>query len=382
LPDGGNITINASTDGIAKGELLCQIDSNTSQKFFNKPELASVGTDSAEFNRDSGAYLSDGTLVAEDQPRYEGAGILVEPGTTNLIPLEKQKFEGWIAHQDAVVTLTQGIAVPEWGATDATRIQTSGGAHLIKYFFSVEAPPAGALRAEQIYIKNTGTTTVQIFSNLGSIRVNILPGESKLVKMENIIGNGTTQLHFQFRAPDAADSLDFIAWRPMAEAKPYCTSWTDGIRAPETLSVPGLPTVEGEIEVDVEVTPQSKRQVIGEYPMLVYIERSIGGSGLAVSHAATSALFCLETKNDAGETSPIYFADSLIPNGLRHLRIKITSDFVTLYCDGVPIAQIGNGTPETKPKLPSGWGRIWLGSSATGTNHADASFGNLRMVVA
>ncbi len=336
----------------------------------------------AQFTRSSPAYLSDGTLVAANQPRYEGAGVRIEQGTTNLIPLAKQKFEGWTVYQGAVVTLTQDVAVPEWGAVDATRIQTSGGSSIIKYYYSIEMPPAGAMRSEQVWVKNIGNDSVRVSSNVGRIKDTVLPGESRLVKLEKIIGTGTESLQIEFYATDAANSLDFIAWRPQAEAKAYCTSWTDSTRAPETLSVPGLPTVEGEIEVTVDVTDKCKRQVAGEIPILIYIERSIGGWGLAVLHTATSALFCLETRNDAGETSMIYFSDSLIPNGLRHLRIKITSDFVTLYCDGAPIAQIGGGTPETKPKLPSAWGRIYLGSSATGTNHADASFGNLRMVVA
>jgi hypothetical protein len=330
----------------------------------------------AQFTRASEAYLSDGTLVAANQPRYTGAGVRVEPGTTNLIPLAKQKFEGWAAYQGAVVTLTQGIAVPEWGATDATRIQTSGGTDALKYLLNVETPPAGALRAEQIYIKNTGTTTVQTYPSLQGIRVDILPGESKLVKMENIIGNGSSLLQFQFLALDVADSLDFIAWRPMVEAKPYCTSWTDGTRAPETLSVPVLFEREGEVEFNVDVNDACKRQATGEYPRLLHMTRANGNRGLTLHHSQIAAAYQLRTDDDTGANTSVDFADSLIPNGTRTLKISITTSAVILYCDGVEIARIDN------PALPSAWGRIWLGSSATGTNHADASFGNLRLEVA
>jgi hypothetical protein len=375
LPDGGNITINASTDGIAKGELLCQIDSNTSQKFFNKPELASVEADSAEFNRDSGAYLSDGTLVAANQPRYEGAGVRVEPGTTNLIPLNRQKFVGWAwgTYEGSEATLTQDVVVPEWGAIDATRIQTSGGSSVLKYYHAnIEIPPAGAMRSEQVWVKNIGDKAVVVHSNCGRFS-EVQPGESRLVKFENIIGVGNSTLQMQFRALDAADSLDFIAWRPMVEAKPYCTSWTDGTRAPETLSVPGLPTVEGEIEFTVEVTPQSKRQVAGETPRLLTMMNAPSDYyGLVLHHAPDGATFGLQTRGDDGQVTSKWFSDYLIPNGLRHLRIKITLAAVILYCGDTEIARIDN------PALPSAWGRIWLGSSSTGTNHADASFGDLK----
>ena len=148
------------------------------------------------------------------------AGVLIEEGTTNLIPLAKQNFEGWTAYQGAVVTLTQNVAVPEWGATDATRIQTSGGTSVAKYLFNVGVVPAGELRAERVWGKNTGDKTVKVFANFSDIAADVLPGESKLVKLENIIGNDVNNLQISFRTLTIADSLDFIAWRPMAEQKP------------------------------------------------------------------------------------------------------------------------------------------------------------------
>ncbi len=299
------------------------------------------------------------------------AGVMVEPGTSNLIPLNRQKFERWTAHGGAVVTLTQGIAVPEWGAVDATRIQTSGGTGVIKCAETFGRPQAVAI---QIYIKNIGTTTVQIYPNMGGM-VDILPGESRLVKLENL-GNGVTLLWIQFRALDVADSLDFIAWRPQAEPKPFCTSWTDGTRAPETLSVPGLPTVEGEIEFTAEITDKCKRQVAGETPALIIMARADGGTGLQLMHADNAATYELATFDDTEATTAVTFADSLIPNGTRTLKISITTSAVILYCDGVEIARIDN------PKLPSAWGRIWLGSSADRANHADAMFGGIKMMAA
>ena len=330
----------------------------------------------AQFIRASEAYKSDGTLVASGVPRYEGAGVRIEEGTSNLIPLAKQKFEGWMTYQGAVVTLTQNVAVPEWGATDATRIQTSGGTSVAKYLFNVGVVPAGELRAERVWVKNTGDKTVKVFANFSDIAADVLPGESKLVKLENIIGNDVNNLQISFRTLTIADSLDFIAWRPQAETKTLATSWTDGTRLPESLSVPVLFDQEGEVEFDVNVTPMSKRQVAGETPRLITLTNSLDGNpGLMLHHAYDGASFGLQTRADDGQLTSIWFNDTLLPNGLRHLRVLITIPAVILYCDGQPIARIDN------PELPSGWGRVYLLSSAAGTNQAGTTVGNLRMVV-
>ena len=334
----------------------------------------------AQFIRASEAYKSDGTLVASGVPRYEGAGVRVEPGTTNLIPLANQKFEGWTAYNGAVATLTQNQIVPEWGASDATRIQTSGGASIAKYRTSLESPSVlGKAYSQCVYVKNIGATPVLISTSVpGGTATPVLPGEIRLVKIENNIGNGTTSYSMEFRTANIEDSLDFIAWRPMAEARSYCTSFTDGTRSPESLSVPVpfTPQQGGEISFIADVNDACKRQVADEYPRLIEITRAIDGArGLRLYHSAVSADFVLNTRDDVGAQKDALVADSLIPNGTRELKIKQTLTAVILYCDGQPIATIDN------PALPSGWGRAYPLSSAAGTHQANTTVGNLRMVV-
>ena len=334
----------------------------------------------AQFIRASEAYKSDGTFIPSSQPRYEGAGVLIEEGTSNLIPLAKQKFEGWTAYNGAVATLTQNQIVPEWGASDATRIQTSGGASIAKYRTSLESPSVlGKAYSQCVYVKNIGATPVLISTSVpGGTATPVLPGEIRLVKIENNIGNGTTSYSMEFRTANIEDSLDFIAWRPMAEARSYCTSFTDGTRSPESLSVPVpfTPQQGGEISFIVDVNDACKRQVAGEYPRLIEIARAIDGArGLRLYHSAASADFVLNTRDDVGAQKDALVADSLIPNGIRELKIKQTPTAVILYCDGQPIATITNHA------LPSGWGRAYPLSSAAGTNQAGTTVGNLRMVV-
>jgi hypothetical protein len=143
----------------------------------------------------------------------------------NLIPESKRKFEGWTAYQGASVTLTQDQVVPEWGATDATRIQITGGSDFIKYFHSV-----GALTGTyslQLRVKNQGTATVRIHSNAGGKTQDVAPGQSVHVKLENIVGNGVVHIQIQFRTLSVEDNLDLIAWRPQVEQGATVTDYDE-----------------------------------------------------------------------------------------------------------------------------------------------------------
>jgi len=330
----------------------------------------------AQFTRASEAYKSDGTLVASGQPRYEGAGVRIEQGTTNLVPLDKQKFEGWTAISGATVTLAQNQAVPEWGAVDATRVQTSGGTGVGKYYVAVTRED-GAYYSNSVWVKNTGDKTVRVTTNVSAKSDTVLPGESRRVKLENVGGTDVGALQIQFQALNAADSLDFVAWRPQAETKTLCTSFTDGTRSSESLSVPVpfTPQQGGEISFRVDINDACKRQVAGEYPALLWMTKADGALGFTIAHSPTSAIFYIEIRDDANAVSYKGFADTLIPNGTRELKIKQTPTAVILYCDSTEIARIDN------PKLPSGWGRAYPLSSAAGTNQAGTTVGNLRMVV-
>ncbi|WP_418791476.1 phage head spike fiber domain-containing protein [Phosphitispora sp. TUW77] len=173
--------------------------------------VSNDGTAPATFTRNSEATKEDGSTVSANMPRYE------EGYFHNLISDDKVKFEGWSAYGGASITLTQDQAVPEWGATDATRIQTSGGTSLPKYYYVILSPSvSGQSYSESVHIKNIGSTTLRISTNAGGLCQDVLPGEITLVKLENAIGNNISSLQMHFRTLNIDDSLDFIAWKPQA----------------------------------------------------------------------------------------------------------------------------------------------------------------------
>lgn len=330
------------------------------------------------FTRSSTAYLSDGTEVAANVPRFEEVdgetGLLVEEGTTNLIPIDKQNFENWTTHSGASVTITQNQTVEEWGTSKATRIQTSGGTHVIKYYLNIWTPADGEsyLAAESVWIKVPPTSPpVRIYSNLGARSTYIQPGESKRISITvSGIGNGITQLHIQIRAPNVDDSLDFYAWRPQAEKKPYATSFHPATRAAETLLVPtaGLSPTKGMWEQRVYVTDVAKRQ--SGYPTIFNIPQNNGDAGIWLYH--DSANWVLETRDFTGASTSVNVSDSYTPNGHHTFHVSWNTSKAVLSIDGVERGVIDN------PNLPSAFAEYaTVGYSGTG-NYLNTHHGTIR----
>jgi len=221
--------------------------------------------------------------------------IMVEEGTTNLIPVDWQKFgasgmegagwwAGWVARTGAVVNLTQNQSVPEWGAVDATRIQTSGGRQPYKYTYHVaDLTTKGASYTFSVWIKNIGSATVGVKFYPGSNITSILPGESKRVSV-SMVGDGVSGAQIRLKALNVSDSLDFIAWRPMAEEKAYSTSWHPTTRQPEVVTIEhGLTPEQGTIEGIFEANELSLRS---GFHRIFHINRS-GGWGIVLRRNTT-----------------------------------------------------------------------------------------------
>lgn len=132
----------------------------------------------ASFSRNSIAYLSDGTQVAANQPRFEQGGVLVEEGTVNLIPsaLAKNLTSAWTSGN-----LNGTYTLSVRGGTGQVNI--SGGY-------------TGSVAVGQTLTFSVANKTITLTP-----------------------ANGTPQ---------------FV----QLEQKPYATSFVDGTRQPETLTLP------------------------------------------------------------------------------------------------------------------------------------------------
>jgi hypothetical protein len=159
-------------------------------------------------------------------------GYLLEivEGTTNLIPSNRLKFEGWTAYQGASVTVEQGYSIPDITPDGATRIQTSGGTSTTKYYTGVGPGDAGTPASYRVWVRNIGDKPVEVFGNVIYVSNIVYPGETKLCTGSTKAVNGTVNRQMLFRTLDVDDSLDFIVYQPQIEEKPYPTPFVSGTR--------------------------------------------------------------------------------------------------------------------------------------------------------
>jgi LysM repeat protein len=141
----------------------------------------------------------------------------------------------------ATYTITRGVEVSEWGATNATRVTGTGASGVssrsVFYIGGVTATIAygnrttvsGQKYSYSIYIKNNhATENCGIFSPLKSV-ITIAPGESKRVDW-SVAGDGSGLIQIVFQSGSNGGAFDLTFWHPMIELGAFATDW---VPAPE-----------------------------------------------------------------------------------------------------------------------------------------------------
>mgnify|MGYP000613004625 CR=1 FL=1 len=180
---------------------------------------------SATFTRASVAYLEDGTQVASGVPRFEdgkfGKGILIEEGTTNLFPLAKSVVVSGGSDSYAY-SITSGLV--------------QGGTYTLRALIKAEV--------------NDGTVNSRM-----TIKFNYSDGTSETESIGPFPKDGIEREYILTRTANAAKTLTSISgWildhsnpgtgkyqsarNIQLEQKPYPTSFVDGTRAVEDLTIP------------------------------------------------------------------------------------------------------------------------------------------------
>lgn len=135
----------------------------------------------------------------------------------NMIPVAKRKFEGWVAYGNSIVTLSHGIAMPEWGTNEATRIQTSGGAAAAKYVIGLGVSSSVIKYNREVFVKNIGSTQMRIFCNDLGNAVTLQPNETTKYAVQAYGTDGiNATMEFSTLRSSISDSLDYVAYSPIA----------------------------------------------------------------------------------------------------------------------------------------------------------------------
>lgn len=226
------------------------------------------------FTRNSVAYKSDGTQVSANQPRFENGGILIEEGTVNLVPNPIAKIDSTAISSfgpgrtlERVTSLPSGLGITTGlkftvttsGDNNIMFLQTNGTENTsgipvsanTTYSFSawvyIESGLSVALRPIEY---NSSGGVVKDNNNLATT--------NKIGQWIRLNGTLTTQsstARISFRILATGTGVVYVTGAQL-EQKPYATSFVDGTRQPETLTLPTSGVLfpeEGTIEMELEV---------------------------------------------------------------------------------------------------------------------------------
>ena len=179
---------------------------------------------------DTATTSSDGLMSIADKTKLDQ----LEVGGRNLLLYSAEPI---VYSAYSTINVTRNISVPEWGATNATRVVGSGGSNM--YVCRV-----GGNTVDMAYGKNVGVNgknyTISLWiknnhaTNKCGVRTNLPydpgytmlnPGESMKVE-QTAVGNGSTVLCMYFRTGNLGENFDFTIWHPKIEEGTFATDWT------------------------------------------------------------------------------------------------------------------------------------------------------------
>ncbi|MGI6125167.1 MAG: LamG domain-containing protein, partial [Acetivibrionales bacterium] len=351
------------------------------------------------FTRDSVAYLEDGTQVASGVPRFEdgkfGKGVLIEEGTTNVFSYPTfntaDSSGGW-NHWGQIGS------IGAWGQnTDPSFIfgnqtyshwvENAAGAtgdYLIHQAPSLDGQPGYSsiifvcCMADGSPVTNgkcypgwngrDGGAPNNQWTSIKQI------GTSKFYecRVDGIHQDGTNDLIGVYIKP--GNKVYFS--RAQCERKPYATSFVDGTRAAETLTIPTagvLSPQEGTWGLWVYIDSTARRQVANQWPTIFRIP-GVSSVGIFLYHDTDTATWELQTQNDVGTTSIVNYSDSYTPDGWHHFAVAWKSGEIALFIDGVRRITI------TNPNMPSGFAaNAYIGSYAGSSYFLNTKHDELRI---
>lgn len=336
-----------------------------------------LGQQTATFTRNSEAYTSDGQKVGVNQPRFVpgkfGQAVLVEEGTTNLIPS------------------------PRWFRD--SRGQSSDWCQRTVYsdhHWKVEATGTANNQYEYYYpwVQNVTPDTEYTFSFrvrqcvVGhEIKARVRQGDnqSNLIERHITAADVGKIVSLTFNSGDNTSLTPNIIITVNTgqytlleisdiqfEAKPFATSFTDGTRAAETLTIPTegvLNPQEGTVECWVLINDVIKR-ADGTPRRIFHVSQGEGTAiGLALYHNINTNEWFL---NINGSTA-VRVSDELTPNGWNYFAVTYAEGLAKLYINGIPAA-IKQGA-----QLPILGGDLYVGSRNDNTRHCNTLIDDLRI---
>jgi len=350
------------------------------------------------FTRNSIAYKSDGSQVAVNVPRFEagkfGQGILIEEGTTNLLPSDDAQGKTLFpSNNDSYSsnTLETSFGLNDLYSVKSVQLVFSKN----QGFFSPSCYPtvAGKVYTFSYYVYNATSTSRNFTAGLifydgsgnlvQSFESNSVPVPAQQWKRISVTATApsdSTQCRIIGEERNSTSQVGDVYYFDsfQLERKPYATSWTVGTRQAENVTVPTagvLNPQEGTIESWVYVNGVVRRNI--DWPTVVLIRK--GGSSAAnwiwLFHRPNGQWTLQIRKEDGTSTGEGAFSDSLTPDGWHYFAIRWNAQAGTadLFHNGVKRVSL------TGVVFPAEYDRINIGYREGGNDYLNSLIDDLRI---
>jgi hypothetical protein len=217
--DVNNITVTSESPLSVKAQLINKARSST---------YKTATWEKDRFSLDGTFSFPDDTLSNNGELGWSSAVMSDLAGSfeiTNLVA--STLFVGWTNFGGATSTLTQNQPDPIGGA-NATRIQSSGGTGVIKYYTGVGTGANGTTNTTSVWVKNNSLTDVEVHSNAGFASKIIKKTDGWVKFSYQTVSNGSSIRQIQFRTLLVSENLDIVAFQPQITETSYEQPFTVG----------------------------------------------------------------------------------------------------------------------------------------------------------
>lgn len=324
------------------------------------------------FTRNSIAYKQDGTQVAANAPRYEsgkfGKAIMVEEGTTNLFTNSRllNNGSGWMPYSDTAWVDSSGEypyihCETKWDGVYQT-LSLSATTYTLTYLVKHKAG------SNTIGSHFDGSPSMKIRVDRGAwVDGNIITvpsdGNWHLVEIQATYTTAGSYRVFLQPGRGVTEVSEFYFKYAQIEQKPYATSFIDGTRAAETLTIPTAGVLGGEFTVEFWVKPPQAGRIWG----LIHSE----GPGDLDGYINANGYPYFWTTNANGNRTAIWSSVPVVPNDWNYIAITIGAGVRKIHVNGQLGAQ-DNATPQTI-------GTLWLGTNPEFTYFLNGLIDDLRI---
>lgn len=142
--------------------------------------------------------------------------------------LSNSNFIGWTNFGGATTTLTQNQADP-LGGSGATRIQSSGGTNVLKFYKSAGTGTNGTNNTTSVWVKNNSATDIKVETNLGFVSRTIKNSEGWVKFSVQTTSTGSSQRQIQFQTMLVSENIDIVAFQPQITETSYEQPFTVGV---------------------------------------------------------------------------------------------------------------------------------------------------------